>query len=632
MRSFAFALAAFFGSSALAADQPNILWVISEDTGPEIGCYGDEYAVTPNIDRLAAEGLRYTFCWSNAPVCAPARTTLISGMYPTSTGAEHMRSLVSLPAGMKMFPQHLREAGYLTANWKKEDFNLAKPGRLWDVEDETHPWRKRAAGQPFFAIFNIQTSHESQIRKRPHELKHDPVKAPLPAYHPDAPEVRRDWAQYYDKVTEMDAEVGEILGRLEEDGLKEETIVFYFGDHGSGMPRHKRWPFDSGLHVPLVIRIPEGLKEYRPADYREGGTTDRLVSFVDFGATVVNLAGVYHLNLDGSGLPGEFQGTAFLGPNTGPPNEFLHGFRGRMDERVDCVRSVTDGRYVYVRHYMPHRIYGQHIGYMFETPTTAVWKRLFDEGKLNEAQSVFWKEKPSEELFDLTSDPDEVKNLVASPEHAEALERLRKAQREQALRVRDVGLLPEAEMHARCEEFGITPYELGHDERRYPLERVLETAEMASRRDESDVPKLVERLSDDDAGVRFWATTGPLVRGEAAFPSAATKAWDLLGDPSPSVRIAAAEFVGRYSSERAAGRAVEVLVAAANYETTNEYAADHALLVLDELLTARPEAVKAHAGGIEALPLPAGKGVSPRAKEYPGRLKEWITGRLTRAE
>lgn len=607
-------------SPALAAERPNILWITSEDTGPEIGCYGDDYAVTPHLDRLAAEGLRYEFCWSNAPVCAPARTTLISGMYPTGTGAEHMRSLVSLPAGMKMFPQHLREAGYFTANAKKEDFNLRKPGKLWDATNATHPWRERAAGQPFFAVINITTSHESQIRKRPHVPVHDPAKVRLPAYHPDAPEVRGDWAQYYDKVTEMDGEVGEILARLDADGLRDETIVFYFGDHGSGMPRHKRSPIDSGLRVPLVVRIPEKFATARPADYAAGGSTGRLVSFVDFAPTILSLAGIE--------APDHYQGTAFLGPHAGEPNEFLHGFRGRMDERSDCVRSVTDGRYVYVRHYMPHRIFGQHVGYMFETPTTPVWKRLFEEGTLDQAQSTFWKEKPTEELFDLATDPDEVKNLAGSEGHREALDRLRAAQWKQVLRVRDVGLLPEAEMHARCEQHGVTPYELGHNETLYPLDQVLDTADTATQRDESLTEVLVERLADPDAAVRYWAATGLLVRGAPALEQAGVKAQSLLDDPSPSVRSVAAELLGRYGSEADAESAVRTLLADANYEKTSEYAAAQALIVLDELLTARPDAVKPHAAELGALPLPEGEGVNPRSMETAWRLKAWIEERL----
>jgi uncharacterized sulfatase len=289
---------------------------------------------------------------------------------------------------------------------------------------------------------------------------------------------------------------------------------------------------------------------------------------------------------------------------------------------------VTDGRYVYVRNYMPHRIYGQHIGYMFETPTTAAWKRLFDEGKLNEAQSAFWKEKPSEELYDLTEDPDEVKNLAGSPEHRGILERLRAAQREQVLRVRDVGLLPEAEMQARCKREGVTPYELGHDDTLYPLQRVLKTAEIASLRDASLTPDLIDRLGDPDAAVRYWAATGLLVRGHNAYVDAATKVRPLLDDPSPSVRIAAAEVVGRYGTDPEADRAVAVLLHTAQGQERDEYVACAALQAIDNLLTERPDAVRPHAREISALPLPSGKGVNARAKEYPARLKMTLEERL----
>lgn len=622
MRWLALALFAFLSSPVLAADQPNILLIISEDNGPELGCYGDSYANTPNIDKLASEGLRYNTCWSNAPVCAPARTTLISGMYPPSTGSEHMRSLVELPDGMKFYPQYLRDAGYFTTNARKEDFNLEKPGELWDVpNDPVRPWSKRQDDRPFFSIINIPTSHESQLRKRPHTLVHDPSKAPIPAYHPDTPEVRHDWAQYYDKLTEMDAEVGEILGRLEKDGLKEDTIVFYFGDHGSGMPRSKRWPFDSGLRVPLIVRIPDKFKSLRPDDYKAGGATDRIVAFVDFAPTILSLAGLK--------APEQFQGTAFAGEHAGKANEFLHGFRGRMDERIDFVRSVTDGRYVYIRHYMPHRIYGQHVGYMFQTPTTQVWKQMFDDGKLNPAQEAFWKQKPTEELFDLTSDPDEVKNLAGAPEHQQILETMRKAQREHALRIRDVGFLPEALLHARCKEYGVTPFELGHDPEHYDLDRILETAEMASQRDEKFTQQLVDRIGDPDAAVRYWALTGLVVRGESGFqPNVQPVRERLLTDDSPTVRIAAAELVGRYDNTRAAGKAVEVLIELANYENSSEYAATHALLVLDELLDVREDAVVAKTDLFEALPLPSGKEINPRATEYPKRLKTTIEEKL----
>ena len=230
----------------------------------------------------------------------------------------------------------------------------------------------------------------------------------LPAYHPDTPEVRHDWAQYYDKITEMDAIAGRHLQELEEAGLAEDTIVFFYGDNGSGMPRSKRWPYNSGLQVPLHrFTSRRSSKHLAPKDYKPGGPPDRLVGFVDFAPTLLSLAGVK--------APDWMQGHAFLGSSTAPAPEYLHGLRGRMDERYDLVRSVRNERYVYIRNYMPHLIYGQYINYMFQTPTTRVWKQLYDEGKLKPPQTFFWEPKPAEELYDLQTDPDEVKNLVGSP-------------------------------------------------------------------------------------------------------------------------------------------------------------------------------------------------------------------------
>ncbi|MGC9327546.1 MAG: sulfatase family protein, partial [Candidatus Hinthialibacter sp.] len=325
--------------------KPNILWITSEDNGPQLGCYGDAYADTPNIDGIAAKGVIYRNAWSTAPVCAPARTTIISGVYPPCTGSEHMRSMTQLPEFMKMYPCYLREAGYYCTNNSKEDYNLEKTGRVWDESSNKAHWRNRKPGQPFFAIFNFTTTHESQIRKRPHEWIHDPDKVRVPAYHPDTPEVRKDWAQYYDKITEMDAQVGKVLQELEEDGLAEDTIIFYYGDHGAGMPRSKRWPYNSGLRVPMVVHIPDRFKHLMPEDYQKGGESDRLVGFIDLAPTVLSLVGIKP--------PDYMQGHAFLGRFTAPKPEFFFGFRGRMDERYDMVRTVGDGRYVYLRHYMP---------------------------------------------------------------------------------------------------------------------------------------------------------------------------------------------------------------------------------------------------------------------------------------
>lgn len=597
-------------AAAEAPRRPNILWITSEDNGPQLGAYGDRYADTPHLDRLAERSLRYRTCWSNAPVCAPARTTIISGMYPVSTGGEHMRSMARLPEWMPMYPTVLRQAGYWCTNNSKEDYNLEKPRDLWHQSNGQAHWRNRPSeDMPFFSIFNFTVSHESQMRKRPHTPTHDPDEAPVPAYHPDTPEVRRDWAQYYDKMTEMDAQVGEVLAELEEDGLADSTIVFYYGDHGSGMPRSKRWPYNSGLHVPLIVHVPEAYRDLAPEDYQSGGTTERLVAFVDLMPTALSLAGIE---------PQEYlQGRAFMGPHADPPKEYLLGFRGRMDERYDLVRSVTDGRYVYLRHFMPHEIYGQHISYMFETPTTQVWERMYREGKLNEAQSRFWEPKAVHELYDLQNDPDEVQNLADDPAHAETRERLAGALRDWMLEVRDVGLLPEGEMHRRAE--GMTIYEMGHDPEQYPLERVLPSAELASDIHTSATDELRAAASDPDSAVRYWAVLGLTIRGEEVARESLPTLHRALKDESPDVRVAAAEGLARYGDAAQQKQALGVLLELADVREHDEFTAMAALNAVDAL-GERAEPILS-----EAAKLPEKSGSErPRTGEYVPRLLETL--------
>lgn len=603
--SLVFLLCLVLGAVAQAADRPNILWLTSEDHGPHLGCYGDRYATTPHIDRLAARGMIYTRAWSCAPVCAPARTTLISGLYPPSTGAEHMRSSVPMPAGKKMYPEYLREAGYYCTNNSKTDYNLREPGKVWDESSAKAHWRHRQAGQPFFAVFNSTKSHESQIRRRPHKAVHDPATVRVPAYHPDTPEVREDWAQYYDQLTAVDADAGKLIKELEASGLTEDTIVFYYADHGPGMPRSKRWPYNSGLRVPLVVYIPEKFKHLRPPDYRAGGASDRLASFVDFAPTVLSLAGVKP--------PDWMQGHAFLGEYQEGPQPFLYGFRGRMDERYDLVRTVTDGRHVYLRQYMPHEIYGQHVGYMFETPTTQVWKRLHDEGRLTPAQDVFWQTKPPEELYDLESDPDEVRNVVDVARYQDVLAKLRQAHRDWELRIRDVGFLPEGEIHARSH--GSTPYDMGHDDAKYPFARVFETADLASRRDSKAVDSLKHALADADSAVRYWAALGLAMRNQDGVRPAHDDLTRALDDSSPYVRIAAAEALGRFGNSDDLARVLPVLGTLADWSKNDVFTVMAALNAIDAL-------------GRKAMPLrdtiarlPA-KGPAPHARysEYVPRL------------
>lgn len=561
-------------AAVYAADRPNILWLTSEDHGPQMGCYGDRLARTPHIDALAARGMLFKHVWSCAPVCAPARTTIISGMYPTSLGAEHMRSEVPLREGSRMFPQLLREAGYYCSNNSKEDYNLAKPGKVWDESSAKANWRNRRAGQPFFAVFNATASHESQIRTRPHQSILDPARVRVPAYHPDTPETRQDWAQYYDQIQIVDAAAGKHLKELEDAGLTSETIVFYYADHGSGMPRSKRWPCNSGLQVPMVVYFPEKWRHLAPKDYAPGSQSERLVSFVDLAPTVLSLAGIKP--------PDSYQGRAFAGVFQQPPTEFLFGFRGRMDERIDLVRSVTDGRHVYLRNYMPHRSQAQHVGYQFETPTTRVWRRLFDEGKLNDAQSIFWRvPKAPEELYDLQFDPDEVRNLAESPEHQVILQRLRQAHQEHAARIRDTGYLSEAEVHARSGER--SPRDALGVDAHYPFARIFAAAELASSLNNNSTPRLAEFLKDDDSGVRYWGAMGALMRGGETVEVLRSSLTKALDDPSPSVRIAAAEALAAHGEGEELARALETLKQCSDPTKTSAYASIAALNAIDEL-------------------------------------------------
>ncbi|MBL9185471.1 MAG: sulfatase-like hydrolase/transferase [Verrucomicrobiaceae bacterium] len=590
--------ALFFVTTALAADRPNILWLTSEDNGPNYGCFGDKYAVTPNIDALAARGIRFKRAWSNAPVCAPARTCLISGRWAPADGAEHMRSLVPMPAAHKMYAQILREAGYYCTNNSKEDYNFDRAevnGKdpVWDESSGKAHWKNRAAGQPFFAIFNDQITHESQIRRRPHTLIHDPAKAPVPPFQPDTPEVRHDWAQYYDNITTMDTGVGKKLAELEAAGLADDTIIMLYGDHGAGMPRFKRWPYNTGLQVGLIMYFPEKWKHLAPKGYAPGAASDELVQFIDLAPTLLSIAGVKP--------PAFMQGRAICGSHpAATPNNFIHGFRGRMDERYDCVRSTTDGRYVYVRQLMPHLPYGQYLNYMFQQATTRVWSDLFTAGKVDELQSRFWKPKPSEELYDLQSDPWETKNLVDSKAHAGDLERLRAAQDAWLLEARDLGLIPEAERLAVAKGSA-----LADAFKDWPFHNILDAAKLAANRAEG-TEKLAPLLKHENAAVRYWGVMGHLIRGSA--DAAALK--PMLQDPSASVRIAAAEALGD----------IDTLLASANVDQKPYFEALEALNALDRL--------KSRLGpkkdSVLDLPAKAPKTVEKRLKEYVARLMEHI--------
>lgn len=427
-------------SAGLCAGWPNIVWIVAEDMGPEVRCYGDTYARTPNIDKFASEGARFTRAFTHAPVCAPSRSGLITGRYPTSIGTHHMRSKLLKPP--PTFTQRLRDCGYHVSWPGKTDFNFDVPKEAFD---STANWRTNSPRQPFFAYINLNTTHESQIRAAPAQFRkniaqltpedrHDPAKATLPPYYPNTPEVRRDWANYYDLVTAVDYQVRDVLADLERIGVASNTVVFFFGDHGRGLPRGKRWVYDSGIHVPLIVRWPGMIDR--------GAVRDDLVAFVDFAPTVLSIAGC--------AVPQDLQGQVFLGPNRAVERKYIFAARDRMDEAYDRIRCVRDKRYKYIRNFHPELPYAQRIDYMEQMPTTRVWRELNAEAKLNPAQKLwFAKTKPSEELYDLERDPHEINNLAGSSKHRDKLNELRAALDRWIAETGDMGAIAESELIAR---------------------------------------------------------------------------------------------------------------------------------------------------------------------------------------
>lgn len=553
---------------------PNILWIVSEDNSPFLGSYGDKFATTPNLDQFAKQGIRYKNAFATAPVCAPSRSTLITGTYPPSMGTEHMRSTYPVPDYVKFFPKYLKEAGYYTSNNSKKDYNTVDQPEAWDESSAKATYKNRKPGQPFFAVFNFNVSHESSIHKSTptDQLKHDPEKVVLPPYHPATPELKHDWAQYYDKVEEMDRQAGELLKQLEAEGLAENTIVFYYADNGGILARSKRFVYDSGLRVPLIIRFPEKFKSLAPG--QPSTVTDRLVTFLDFAPTILSLTEIK--------IPTYYQGKAFLGKQQSTENAYAYGFRGRMDERTDLSRTVRDKKYRYIRNYLPHKIYGQYLEYLWKAPSVSSWEAEYRAGRLNEIQRKFWEEKPAEELFDIEQDPHNVKNLANDPKYKDVLLRLRKANHDWLLESKDAGFIPEARL---SEIAKTTPLRTYAQSDQYDFNRILETAEVASARDASQLKTLISRLQDKDPVVRYWAVIGTIVLKKEAL-SAKAKLLPLLNDPEITVRIAAAESLLNLGEK---DKSVQTLGDA--LKSDNRMARVQALAVLETLDTKITEPV-----------------------------------------
>lgn len=524
-------------TSGFAAERPNILWITSEDNGISwVSSYGSTNARTPNIDQLAAEGFRYSYCFDNAAVCAPTRSCWITGMYGISNGTQPMRSRNEIPHDrISYYPDLLRKAGYHTSNPGKTDYNIG--GRddydAWDVgkgAGTIYGWKKRQANQPFFAVVNIGDSHESRAHGDNENTRNNPAAMRLFSYHPDLPEIRKTYAKYADAVERMDEKVGKCLAELEKDGLSDSTIVIYNSDHGGVLARSKRFCYSSGIHCPLVVRVPEKFKHLYPAN-QPGEVIDRLVSFVDMPKTWLSLAGAE--------IPDTFQGTVFLGKGIEQEPAYHLAFRERADERLDCVRVIRDKRYAYHKNYMPYAPAGQHLAYLWKAEATPAWEQHHREGKTNEITGRFFEPRVSEEFFDNEKDFDNVYNLIKAKRHQERIAKLKHALRQRQLELYDSGLLPEQMRVRRAKENGLTIYDMVRDEKLYPLATYLDAADLALARDKTNLDTFVDYLSHEDEGLRWWGIVGLHLLDQQSAPAiSALKA--ALSDDAHEIRMMAA--------------------------------------------------------------------------------------------
>lgn len=530
-----------------AADRPNILWITTEDNAAHwLGCYGNQQAKTPNLDALAEKSTLFTKAYSNAPVCAVARATILMGRYSPSMGTQHMRSRHAIPSDLKTYVHHLRKAGYYCTNASKTDYNFAGNDKShWDECSGKAHYKNRPEGSPFFAIFNLTTSHESSLfppkfeRSRksgfvPGKTRLDPATLKLPGHLPDLPEVRRDVARYHDILTGTDKTIGGILAKLKEDGLADDTIIFYYGDHGGPTPRGKRYLHDTGVRIPMIVHVPQKWQHLSP--FKPGQKSDEIVAFVDLAPTVLSLAGI---NPDPN-----MQGRAFLGKNREEPDQESYAFlyADRFDEIYGFRRGLRDEKFKYVRHFTPYVWAAPYSFYQFQMPSWVAWQKAWQSGKLQGVQALLWEnDQPVEELYLIEADPWELKNLADDPKYASHLETMRKALKEQMARVHDTALVPEP-LFAKVA--GDRPIATAVSDKKFPYQKVLDLAFLASDRDSKNLPELEKAASSSDPVIRYWAISGMSTLGKEAKPSASTLTV-ALKDPFPILRAQAAHALYR---------------------------------------------------------------------------------------
>ena len=486
-------LAAIFLCVNLARPAPiNIVWIVIEDASPHIGCYGETLIKTPNIDKLAQEGIRFTKAFVTSPVCSSSRSAMVSGMYQTTLGTHNHRSQTSsgkgsgnakyydsyrIPKGIKLIPEIFRDAGYFVTNKSKTDYNFIPNRQLYNGSD----WRKAPAEQPIFAQFQLKGGKNRKAKSQA-----NPDKVVLPPYYPDHAVLRQDWAKYLDSWVKTDEEVGEILTDLEKAGRLDSTAVFLWTDHGVSHLRGKQFLYEEGIRVPLVIRLPK--------KKLAGTVREDLIEHIDIAASSLKLAGLP--------IPENIQGRDFLATNY-TPRKHVFAARDRCDETVDILRCVRDSRYKYIRNFMSHVPHAQPSQYKDSKKIVQVIRDLHREGKLNEQQSrPFTSRRPPEELYDLQSDPHELINLATDSKHRHRLTKMRKTLYQRMTETRDMGLIPEPILEDLGFESG-NKYSAFLEKNR--VEQTLRLIDVITTGEARDGAKLLEYAKSEDPSTRYWA-------------------------------------------------------------------------------------------------------------------------------
>lgn len=493
-------------------ERPNILWLTCEDISPYLGCYGFEQAQTPNLDKLAEHGVLFTRAYAATTVCSPARSSLLTGMYSTTLGTQGIRGATTLPAAIPAYPALFREAGYYCTNNKKTDYNSSydtgpMKKLLWDQCSDKAHWKQRPKGKPFFAVFNEQITHESRMNqidnlvkqgRIPAESRINPADIRLPAYHPDLPDIRDDWARLHDLMTAMDSSQGKLIQEVIDAGLFDDTIIIFNSDHGGMLSRSKHYIYNGGTQVPLIVRIPEKWKHLAPG--LPGSENDEFVEFVDLPKTLLNICGIE--------VPEIMQGRIFLGPDKVPAPKTMHCYRDRQTERFDVSRAVTDGEHYLIRNFYPHKPRGRDFRFGLQTQQNwRAWEAWY-EGNPEAAgpiHSQFYKPKATVELFDMTADPDQVHSIANDPALKEKLAALDADLDAWMIRTRDLGLVPESmlfDLTGDGKKYA-TLYEYGQS-KDYPIEKVLKAAKSASSRRTNDQTLYLNYTKDNVPAVRYW--------------------------------------------------------------------------------------------------------------------------------